>query len=242
MLSLKDKLLKAGLVSEEQAQKADADKAAAQKAAAERAQAARAAAARPHPPSRSSSSPSPRHVPARPAAEPAIPKLPLLPGTKQWNQAEARKQQALDKQLREMVLAAQVAFEPGERVFHFQTRKGKLRRLELSVAQATLLEEGKLAVVERPDPAQIEHALVPVEVAKAMLALSERSVRFLNEAGAAVGFLSEEEIHQRALETAAASVSAQAQPTSESAPVAATASASAGEAEVWLTVKKEKSQ
>jgi|CXWL01.1.fsa_nt_gi uncharacterized protein YaiL (DUF2058 family) len=238
MLSLKDKLLKAGLVSEEQAQKVEAEKASAQKAAAERA-ASRpqpAAARQPHAPRRREM----RDEVSTPVEARNVPKFAPLPGSKAWNQEEARKQQALDRQLRELVLAAQVAMEPGDRVFHFQTRKGKLRRLDLSAAQATLLEEGKLAVVERPDPAQIEHALIPVEVAEKMLALSERSVRFLNKDGANVGFLSEEEIHQRAVETAAAMPSAQTE-VSPPAPALQTETATAPaavEAEVWVTIKR----
>lgn len=247
MLSLKDKLLKAGLVSEEQAQKADADKAAAKKAAAQRT-AARPPPQAARPPPGARPAPAPRREPREEAVVEArnVPKFAPLPGSKAWNQEEARKQQALDRQLREWVLAAQVTMEPGDRVFHFQTRKGKLRRLDLSAAQGTLLEEGKLAVVERPDPAQIEHALVPVEVAEKMLALSERAVRFLNKDGANVGFLSEEEIHQRAVETAAAAAAPVAvvteatpqapapAPSAEATP----APAKAAEAEVWVTIKR----
>ena len=217
MLSLKDKLLKAGLVSEEAAKKAEAEKEATQKAAQQRARGPVAASAKAPMPRRESPV-------ARLEENRHVPKFAPLPGSKAWNQEEARKQQALDKQLRELVLAAQVTLEPGDRVFHFQTRKGKLRRLELSAAQGALLEEGKLAVVERPDPAQIEHALVPVEVAEKMLALSERAVRFLNKAGNNVGFLSEEEIHQRAVETAVK-------------PAAASTEAEAP-AEVWVTIKR----
>lgn len=229
MLSLKDKLLKAGLVSEEAAKKADAEKEAAKKAAQQRARGPVAASAKAPPPRRES-------APVRFEENRQVPKFAPLPGSKAWNQEEARKQQALDKQLRELVLGAQVTVEPGDRVFHFQTRKGKLRRLELSAAQGALLEEGKLAVVERPDPAQIEHALVPVEVAEKMLALSERAVRFLNKAGTNVGFLSEEEIHQRAVETQAVTVAAQVEAAAPSpAPEPAKAEAPA---EVWVTIKR----
>ncbi len=70
--------------------------------------------------------------------------------------------------------------EPGETTFYFMTRKGKLRRLELTPAQAKQLEDGALGVVERPEPAQIEHSLVPAATAEQMFALSKKSVRFLN--------------------------------------------------------------
>ena len=58
----------------------------------------------------------------------------------------------------------------------------------------------ELAVVERPDPDKIEHALVTPAIAEELLKLSERAVRFLNKEGTKVGFLSDEEIHQRASE------------------------------------------
>jgi hypothetical protein len=85
-----------------------------------------------------------------------------------------------------------VAIQPGERAFYFQTRKGKLRRLELSEEQSRLLEEGKLAVVERPEPAGIEHSLVPPPVAEEMFQLSAKSVRFFNRPGAPIGCLEDD--------------------------------------------------
>ena len=101
------------------------------------------------------------------------------------------------------MLAAQVPVEPGERAFYFVTRKGRLRRLELSDGQAEALEQGRLAVVERPDPAQIEHALVPAEVALALVSEFPKAVRFLNAPGSPVGFLTDEEVKARAAAEAA---------------------------------------
>jgi len=132
-----------------------------------------------------------------------IPKLPPLAGSKASQRLEAKRQLEQDRQLRERVLAAQVAVEPGERAFYFVTRKNRLRRLELSDAQAHSLEQGRLAVVERPDPAQIEHALVPGELALALLAEFPKAVRFLNAPGSPVGFLSDEEVKARAAAEAA---------------------------------------
>lgn len=165
--------MKAGLVSEADAKRAEAEK---------------------------KKVPPPRD--ARPARneEGRIPKLPPLAGSKEANRQLARQQLETDRAIREKVLAAQVAIEPGATVFYFVTRKNKLRRLELSEAQAKLLQDGQLAVVERPDPDKIEHALVPPQVAEELLALSQKAVRFLNKAGAPVGFLSDEEIHRRATE------------------------------------------
>lgn len=170
MQNLRDKLLKAGLVSEQDARQADESP-------------AQAKPARPAPREPS--------VPPRSTLSAPIPRLPplALPGSKAFQRLEALKQQEADKRLRELVYAAQVAIEPGEHRFHFITRKGKLRRLEVSPAQAKQLEEGALAVVERPEPAMIEHSLVPAATAESMLTLSPKAVRFFNKAGEPVGFL-----------------------------------------------------
>ncbi|NMO17162.1 DUF2058 family protein [Pyxidicoccus fallax] len=141
----------------------------------------------------------------RPAAAPekAIPKLPPLPGSKAYQRAESKKQVELDRALRELVLGSQIPIEAGETTFYFMTRKGKLRRLELSPAQAKQLEDGELGVVERPEPAQIEHSLVPAAAAEQMYALSKKAVRFLNRKENPVGFMNDEELKaQQAAEAA----------------------------------------
>lgn len=160
-----------------------------------------------------------------------IPKLPPLPGSKEAQRNDAKKQVQLDRFLREKVLAAQVVIENGPTTFYFVTRKQKLRRLELSEAQAKMLEEGKLAVVERPDPDRIEHALVPPEAAAELFAQSEKSVRFWNREGQAVGFLTEAEIasrHGEADEVEAPAAAAAATPEAPAAPAA----------ETWITIKR----
>ncbi len=152
MQSLKDKLLKAGLVTE-----ADA--------------------------ARANSAP-----PSNPKREGAIPKLPPLPGSPAAQRQQSKAQLELDRQIRTRVLETQVEMEPGATTFYFVTRKGKARRLDLSEGQAKRLEAGELAVVERPDPGQIEHALVPAAVAVELHALSQKVVRFLNHADVKIGF------------------------------------------------------
>ncbi len=194
MQNLRDKLLKAGLVTAEQAEKAEKTA-----EAAPRPQQSRDRPERP-PPAPKTSGPM---MVARLQPLAAIPKLPPLAGSKASQRLEARRQQERDRQLRERVLAAQVAVEPGERSFYFVTRKNRLRRLELSDAQAEALEQGRLAVVERPDPAQIEHALVPAELALALVAEFPKAVRFLNAPGSPVGFLTDEEVKARAAAEAA---------------------------------------
>jgi hypothetical protein len=194
MQNLRDKLLKAGLVTAEQAEKVE-----------KAPQPAPRPERRREPPERSpgegrSGGP---WVVARPQPLSSIPKLPPLAGSKASQRLEAKRQVERDRQLRERVLAAQVPVEPGERTFYFVTRKNRLRRLELSDVQAEALEQGRLAVVERPDPAQIEHALIPAELALALVAEFPKAVRFLNAPGAPVGFLTDDEVKARAAAEAA---------------------------------------
>lgn len=126
-----------------------------------------------------------------------------MPGSKEYQRIESKKQVELDRALRELVLGAQVPNEPGETAFYFMTRKGKLRRMELTPAQAKQLEDGVLAVVERPEPAQIEHSLVPAATAEQMFALSKKSVRFLNRKESPIGFMSDDDVKaQQAAEAA----------------------------------------
>jgi hypothetical protein len=66
----------------------------------------------------------------------------------------------------------------------------------LTSDQAAQLERGEVAVVERYEPASIEHSLVPASVAEEMYALLPKSVRFFNRPGAPIGCLTEEEVSQ----------------------------------------------
>jgi len=192
MQNLREKLLKAGLVSADQAKQAEdrqkGEGTNRHRPAPERTE-------RPAPPRRAESAP-PREA-REPRPETRIPKLPPLPGSREHQRLISKKQVELDKRIRDLVIATQVSLEPGDQTFHFVTRKGRLRRLELTSAQREQLEKGELAVVERPDPGQIEHALVPAAAADQLLQISERAVRFLNKEGSAVGFLTDEDLKQR---------------------------------------------
>lgn len=159
MQSLKDKLLKAGLVTEADAQRAATSGSSGGSASKSNAK-----------------------------KEAPIPKLPPLPGSPAAQRQQSQKQLELDRQIRAKVLETQVAVEAGAQAFYFVTRKGKARRLDLSEAQAKQLEAGELAVVERPDPGSIEHALVPAKVALELKGLSEKVVRFLNLPDVKIGF------------------------------------------------------
>jgi hypothetical protein len=195
MQNLRDKLLKAGLVSAEAAEAASA------KAPAPRPElAARPAPATEGRPERRPAAERPRGPLIAVRREPlpqAVPKLPPLAGSREAQRLESRKQLEADRTLRDMVSAAQVALLPGERAFYFVTRKNRLRRLELSAEQALALESGALAVVERPEPGQIEHALVPRTTAEQLLQEFPKAVRFFNRPGEPVGFLSEDDLRLR---------------------------------------------
>lgn len=188
MQNLRDKLLRAGVVKPEQVQKVEA----------ERAKAPPPAPRGPRPGGDLRPRGDGAHArKSEHADQERIPKLPPMPGSREHQRQQSRAQLELDRRLRELALGSQVPPEAGGHAFYFVTRKGKLRRMEISDAQAQLLEEGKLAVVERPDPDRIEHALVPPATAEQMHALSERAVRFWSRPGAAIGFMTEEELKQR---------------------------------------------
>lgn len=206
MQNLRDKLLKAGLVSDEQAKKAETPPARAPARHADRSRDDRPRDDRPHargappshgrpPPPRTGHSSRPVQRPAE--AGPKIPKLPPLPGSREYQRLESKKQLELDRKLLELARTNEIPAAPGEHTFYFVTRKGRLRRLEITPDQAAQLERGELAIVERREPSQIEHALVPPAIAEQMRALAEKSVRFLNTPGAPVGFLSDADIEQR---------------------------------------------
>jgi hypothetical protein len=203
MQNLRDKLLKAGLVTADQAEKVETES---QKRA-ERRPERRGPSGDGRPSEGSPVAGGVRQretfVTARIQQLPAVPKLPPLAGSKASQRLEAKRQLERDRQLRERVLSAQIPVEPGERTFYFVTRKNRLRRLELSPVQADALEQGRLAVVERPDPAQIEHALVPADLALELLATHPKAVRFLSRPEASVGFLTDAEVEERVAAEAA---------------------------------------
>ncbi|MBX7100794.1 MAG: DUF2058 family protein [Myxococcaceae bacterium] len=207
MGSLRDQLLQKGLVSAEQAKQAEETARLKAERPVRSEKPERFVAPRPEgrrgPPERRGGPPPDRRGPPRERpndAESRIPKLPPLQGSKEANRLASKAQVELDRKIRELVLAAQVPLDVGAGVFHFVTRKGKLRRLTLTEPQQKQLEAGELAVVERPDPDKIEHVLVPPATANQLLEVFPKAVRFFNRPGSPVGFLTEEEIHRRATE------------------------------------------
>ncbi len=234
MQSLKDKLLKAGVVNDADIKRAEAPKARPPEAAPEEKLSGHRAPASAR-----------RHDERPPAARPPsaprtpesrLPKFAPLQGSAAANREASRKQHQLDKQVRDLVLAGTVPLDDGATVFFYTTRKNKLRRLLITEPQAERLRRGEIAIAERPDPAQIEHQLVTAETAEALLKLSDKAVRFFNRPGQAVGFLSDEEIQKRAAESEAAGSAAAGEPAASDS-VSPTSSAAA-EPETWVTIKR----
>ncbi len=90
--------------------------------------------------------------------------------------AEARQQSERALRLRQLVEANRLREAPGDVHFHFVKRSGKVGRLAVSPETAKLLESGAAAVVE--DPGSPEHAVVPGEAAKRIYEVDKQAVRF----------------------------------------------------------------
>jgi uncharacterized protein YaiL (DUF2058 family) len=90
--------------------------------------------------------------------------------------AEAREQSERALRLRQLVDKHRVRERPGEVNFHFVKRSGKIGRLAVSPETAKLLENGAAAVVE--DPGNPEHAVVPSDAAKRIFEIDRQAVRF----------------------------------------------------------------
>jgi uncharacterized protein YaiL (DUF2058 family) len=172
--SLRDKLLQAGLVTEEQARKSVADQASAKRPRKET-----AARRPPNAPS------APRvHRELTPeeklAAEEAAAhreKERLLQKEREENRRRALEDRKRQESLRALAEKHEIA-ERGDQPFHFVSRKNKLLRLYLTPEQVRRLEAGELAVIEKPLPAEISYALVPREAAEAAHALDLKALRF----------------------------------------------------------------
>jgi len=159
MQNLRDKLLKAGLVTEKQAQEADKGQKG-PKATVKARQDAVSADERQR-----------QEAFAQREAE-----LSDVRRKEAAKKAEARMQSERVLRLRQLVEANRVREPPGEVNFHFVKRSGKIGRLAVSAETAKLLESGAAAVVE--DPGQPEHAVVPSEAAKRIYEVDPPAIRF----------------------------------------------------------------
>lgn len=159
MQSLRDKLLKAGLVTEEQAKKSERDgksgpkkthRQAEQKVSLEEQQRRDAFAAH--------------------AAEQAEERR-----KEEAKRAEAKMQSERARRLRQIVESQRIS-DPGASLFHYVRRSGKIGRLAIGLETQKLLESGAAAVVD--DPGSPDCAVVPAEAAKRIYEVDPQSIRF----------------------------------------------------------------
>jgi hypothetical protein len=100
-------------------------------------------------------------------------------------QAEARMQSERARRLRQLVEAHRLR-ENGEVTFHYVRRSGKIGRLDVSLATQKLLEQGGAAVVE--DPGSPDCAVVPGEAAQRIYAVDPQAIRFWFGPDKPIGF------------------------------------------------------
>ncbi len=163
MQNLRDKLLKAGLVSQAQVEKAEKTK------------------DQKRPPQQQRPQPAPRVLTeeerqrqeafAAHEAEKAAERQKELDKV-----AEARKQSERAHGLRKLIEAHAIVEPIGENVFHYQKRSGKIGRVLVSADLQQKLENGDAAIVE--DPGRPDPALLPAHAAEKAHAIDPRAVFF----------------------------------------------------------------
>jgi len=159
MQNLRDKLLKAGLVTDKQAQ----DAAREQKASAPRTQHQRDE-------QLSAEERQRREAFAAREAEQAEARR-----KEAARVAEARMQSERARRLRQLVESHRVR-EAGEVAFHYVRRSGKIGRLDVSLEMQKRLEQGAAAVVE--DPGSPDCAVVLAEAAMRIYEVDPHAIRF----------------------------------------------------------------
>jgi uncharacterized protein YaiL (DUF2058 family) len=159
MQNLRDKLLKAGLVTEKQAQEAAREE-------------RRGSAKKVHERDRQLSEEERQRREAFAAREAEVAEQRRQEAAKQ---AEARMQSERARRLRQLVEVHRIR-ENGEVTFHYVRRSGKIGRLDVSLATQKLLEQGGAAVVE--DPGSPDCAVVPGDAAKRIYEVDPQAIRF----------------------------------------------------------------
>jgi uncharacterized protein YaiL (DUF2058 family) len=195
LLNLRDKLLQAGLVTEDQAKKAEADS---KRRDARGGAPAKGPARRDD---RREKGPRPEPKPKRELTEAERIAAEEAAARREHEQflakerEENRKRAVLDRQRQEKLRALAAAHEIAERgdeAFHFVTRKNKVLRIYLAPEQIRRLEAGELAVIEKPLPAELSYALVTRAAAEEAIATDAKAVRFYNRGnGETFGFMGE---------------------------------------------------
>ncbi len=192
--SLREKLLEAGLVNEEQVKRAEAE--------AEREKRARRQGKGPRrgpkPAQRKGREAQPRELTeeerrAREEEAAFRARERELNREREENRRRAAEDRKRMEALRALAEKHEIA-ERGDEAFHFVSRKKKLLRLYLTPEQIRGLESGELAIIDKPTPAELAQALVPREAAEEALAIDPRAIRFYNRGeGETYGFQPESE-------------------------------------------------
>ena len=99
--------------------------------------------------------------------------------------AEARMQSERARRLRQLVESNRID-DPGASLFHYVKRSGKIGRLALGLETQKMLESGAAAVVE--DPGAPECAVVPAETAKKIYEVDPQAIRFWHGPDKPIGF------------------------------------------------------
>jgi uncharacterized protein YaiL (DUF2058 family) len=90
--------------------------------------------------------------------------------------AEARMQSERARRLRQLVESHRLTDKKGEVTFHYVRRSGKIGRLDVSVELQQKLESGGAAVVE--DPGSPDCAVVMADAAKRIYEVDPHAIRF----------------------------------------------------------------
>ena len=168
MQNLRDKLLKAGLVSDKQAQEAARDQ---------------------RPPKKHREREEAQSVEEKQRRDAFAAREAELGEERRKEAAkvaEAKMQSERARRLRQLVESNRLREAPGEVSFHFVKRSGKIGRLALSPETAKLLESGGAAVVD--DPGSPEQAVVPAEAAKRIYQVDPQAIRFWLGPDKPIGF------------------------------------------------------
>ena len=100
-------------------------------------------------------------------------------------QAEARMQSERARRLRQLVESHRMK-TGGDVSFHYVKRSGKIGRLAVSVELQQMLEQGAAAVVD--DPGQPEGAVVPADAARKVYEVDKDAIRFWYGPEKPIGF------------------------------------------------------
>ena len=205
--SLRDKLLQAGLVTEDQAKKAEADIEARKRNARDRREGGGAPGRdnRGRGPGGPGGHAGPKGQHARGPGHQARPQQPprelteeekkkreeeaafrekerLLAKEREENRKRALEDRKKLESLRALCEQHEVT-ERGDEAFFFTSRKKKVMKIFLTPEQLKALEAGQLAIMDKPLPGELAIALVTREAAEQAVKIESRALRFYNRGG-----------------------------------------------------------